>query len=138
MSSNPPEFPGGVFTTAQKVDIRRFCGYPQYGNVPSSFQSYRFFQAYGTLEYRMQNMLVEEAAVVINTYLGPLNQLEQAILGASANLDTDKAAVWTHNKNEVADRTWLFNSWRRRLCGQIGIPPGPDLGDGGNSVSLRV
>jgi hypothetical protein len=140
MSSNPPEFPGGVgnFTTAQKVDIRRFCGYPQFGATPSSFQSYRFFQSYGTLEYRMSNMLPEEAAVVQNVYLANLTALEAAIPASSANLDTDKAAVWTHNKNEVSDRYALFNKWRRDLCSFMGIPPGEGLQGGGNSVSLVV
>ena len=45
-----------MFTDAEKTDIRRFAGYPAYGAVPSSFQSYRFFQAYGTLEYRIANL----------------------------------------------------------------------------------
>jgi len=98
-----------AFTTAEKVDIRRHCGYPMYGGTPSSFQSYRFFTAYGTLEYRMNNMLAEEEAV-----------------------------VWTHNKNEVRDRATLFNKWRRDLCSFIGVPPGPGLGGGEGSVQLVV
>jgi hypothetical protein len=124
------------FTNAEKVDIRRHCGYPMFGGVPSSFQSYRFFTAYGTLEYRMNNMLAEEEAVVRTTYLANLTTLETAIPAAGANLDTDQAAVWKHNKNEVRDRAALFNKWRRDLCSFIGVPPGPGLGDG--SVQLVV
>lgn len=120
-----------MFTDAEKADIRRFCGYPVYGAVPSSFQSYRFFQAYGTLEYRMANLLPEEEAVVQTTYLANLYTLETGIVGAAANLDTDEAAVWKHNRNEVADRRNLFDDWRRRLCGFLGVPPGPALGEGG-------
>lgn len=140
MSSNPPEFPNGVvgFTIAERVDIRRFCGYPQFGATPSSFQSYRFFQAYGTLEYRMSNMLPEEGEVVRAKYLATLNKLEDAIPGTSANLDTDKAAVWTHNKNELRDRQSLYNYWRLELCKFMGIPGGPGLQESGNSVSLCV
>lgn len=126
------------FTQAEKVDIRRFCGYPLYGATPSSFQSYRFFQAYGTLEYRMANMQAEEEAVVRSTYLANLSTLEAAIPAAGANLDTDQAAVWVHNKNEVRDRAALLNKWRRDLCGFMGIPPGPSLGAGGASVELVV
>ncbi|QMV32406.1 hypothetical protein 8G_00012 [Ralstonia phage Hyacinthe] len=126
-----------AFTTAEKVDIRRYCGYPMFGGTPSSFQSYRFFQAYGTLEYRMNNMLAEEEAVVRTTYLANLTTLETAIPSASANLDTDQAAVWVHNKREVADRDALFANWRRKLCEFMGIPPGPGLGAGG-SVQLVV
>lgn len=120
-----------MFTDAQKVDIRRFCGYPVFGGTPSSFQSYRFFQAYGTLEYRMQNLLPEEETVITTVYLPNLTTLESAIPTTSDNLDTDVAAVWTHNKNELRDRERLFDSWRRRLCGFIGIPPGPDLNNAG-------
>jgi hypothetical protein len=57
--------------------------------------------------------------------------LETAITDASDNLDTDIAAIWTHNKNEVSDRMNLFNKWRRQMCSFIGIPPGPWLGKGG-------
>ncbi|MFC4526411.1 hypothetical protein ISN76_12935 [Dyella halodurans] len=120
-----------MFTNAQKVDIRRFCGYPVYGGTPSSFQSYRFFQEYGTLEYRMNNLLAEEEAVITATYLANLYTLETAIPATGANLDTDQAAVWTHNKNEQRDRERLFDSWRRKLCGFLGVPPGPDLGQPG-------
>jgi hypothetical protein len=48
-------------------------------------------------------------------------------------LDTDQAAVWKHNKDEVRDRAGLFDNWRRRLCG----PPGPDLASG-NTIGLIV
>lgn len=120
-----------MFTDAEKTDIRRFAGYPAYGAVPSSFQSYRFFQAYGTLEYRMANLSAAEEAVVRTTYLANLATLETAIPAASANLDTDQAAVWVHNKREVADREGLFASWRLKLCQFLGVPPGPALGQAG-------
>ena len=129
----------GTLTTAEKVDIRRHAGYPMFGAVPSSFQSYRFFEAYGTLEYRMQNMLPEEETVVRNTYLANLTTLEAAIPGTSANLDTAVASVWTHNRNELRDRDALYANWRLKLCGFLGVPPGPDLAGGnGGSVELVV
>jgi len=118
----------GVIDESDKVDIRRFCGYPAYGAGPAGFQGWRFFQAYGLLEYRLNNMDPTEVTVV-QTYLGTLRTLEQAVPAAGNNLDTDKAAVWTHNKNEVADRLALFDGWRRRLCGFIGVPAGPALAD---------
>ncbi len=55
-----------MFTDAQLTDIRRFCGYPAYGGSPSGFQSWRFFQAYGLLEYRLQNLSPAEQQVVLN------------------------------------------------------------------------
>lgn len=119
-----------VLSEAQKVDIRRFCGYPAYGAGASGFESWRFFQAYGTLEYRMNNLAVAEIGVVVN-YLATLTALEGAIPQASGNLDTDAAASWQHNAREVHDRMTLFDGWRRRLCGFLGLPPGPELQDSG-------
>ncbi|WP_175994548.1 hypothetical protein [Burkholderia vietnamiensis] len=128
-----------MLTDAQKIDIRRFCGYPVYGGQPVQAFGYRFFQWYGTLEFRMSNLAPGEETVVVNTYLANLNTLEQAIPGTSANLDTDTAAVWKHNANEQRDRDRLFDSWRRRLCGFFGIPPGPSFVDGSSgSISLVV
>lgn len=123
-----------ALTTAQKVDVRRHAGYPVFGGTPSSFQSYRFFQAYGTLEYRMSNLMPEEETVLTGTYLPQLSQLETDIIGATGirtNLDTDEAAVWKHNANELRDRKALYNDLRRTLCAFLGVPPGPALGEAG-------
>lgn len=122
-----------AFTTAERVDIRRFAGYSMYGASTASMTGYRFFTHYGTLEYRVSNMLPEEEAVVRTTYLANLYLLEAAIPGAAANLDTDSAAVWKHNRSEVADRTALYAQIRRNLCSFIGIPPGEGLGSAGLS-----
>ena len=111
-------------SNAERVDIRRFCGYPAYGSGDAGAQSWRFFQAYGTLEYRMTNFASEEFQVV-RQYLGLLYSLEQGVTAAAANLDTDKAAAWTHSRSEVADRVRLFDEWRRRLAGFIGVPVDP-------------
>ena len=50
------------------------------------------------------------------------------------NLDTDQASVWTHNRDEMRDLTRLFDDWRRRLCGFLGVPPGPAIRDTGLSL----
>lgn len=118
-----------MFTDAERTDIRRFCGYPAYGALPAGNMGWRFFQAYGALEYRISNLSVAEEAVV-RTQLGNLGILEQAIAGAGVNLDTSAAAVWTHNPHEVRDRAQLYAYSRRQLCGFLGVPPGPALGDG--------
>lgn len=121
------------FTDGEKADIRRFCGYPAYGAASAGMQSWRFFQVYGLLEFRMNNLSDAEAAVV-RRYLGTLTVLELAIPRASENLDTDQAAVWTRNPNELHDRAKLFDDWRRRLCGFFGVPPGPAMADSGISL----
>jgi len=123
------------FTDAQKTDARRYCGYPAYGAGAAGFQGWRFFQAYGLLEFRLNNLSPAEIAVVLN-YLATLATLESAITEASTRLDTSEAAVWTRNPYEVRERAGLFDDWRRRLCAFLGLPPGPGLGDG--SLALVV
>lgn len=120
-----------ALTDAQRVDLRRHCGYEVFGNSPDQFFGYRYFQHYGTLEYRASNLSTAEEAVVVDKYLTPLAGLETAILSTSDNLDTAKAAVWEHNPNEQRDRDRLFDAWRRRLCGFMGVPAGPALGERG-------
>ena len=130
--------PSGPFTDAEKTDIRRYCGYPAYGTGQAGFQNWRFFQAYGTLEFRLNNLAAAEIQVV-RRYLATLYGLEAAIPGAGDNLDTDKASVWTHNRDEVRDRSALFDGWCSRLANFMGIPTGPNFGGGSsNTVSLVV
>ena len=118
-----------ALSDAERVDVRRFCGYPAYGAGSSGFQSWRFFDAYGTLEFRLSNLAASELQVV-RQYLSNLYALEQAIPAAASNLDTDQAAVWTHNRAEVVDRARLFDDWCRRLAFFLGIPIGPAMASG--------
>ena len=113
-------------TDAERVDARRFMGYPAYGPGSSGFQGWRFFEAYGTMEYRLTNSADAEL-VVIRSYMTQCAALEAALLTTSDNLDTDQAAVWKHNKNEMRDRERMFDNWRKRFCGFLGIPFGPEL-----------
>ncbi len=119
-----------AFTEQERTDVRRYCGFPAYGAGAAGFQNWRYYQVYGLLEFRL-NYLSGTEEVVVRQYLDTLRQLEMAIPTASSNLDTAAAAVWTHNQKEVSDRTKLFDDWRRRLCGFLGIPPGAALRDGG-------
>ena len=122
-------------TDAEKTDLRRFCGYPVYGAEPGVMQTWRFYQAYGLLEFRLNN-LSDAELVIARRYLGTLTALEFAVPQSAGNLDTDAAAVWTRNRDEVRDRTRLFDDWRRRLCRFLGIVPGPGLGESG--IALLV
>jgi hypothetical protein len=122
-----------AFTDAQCVDIRRFCGYPARADGNVLFPAPWVNIQYLALEYRLQHMSQSEGAVLV-TYLTTLNALELAVVGAGANLDTDQAAVWKHNKTEVADRMQLFDAWRRRLCAFMGITPGPAFVTSGGGV----
>lgn len=121
------------FNDTELTDLRRHAGYPAYGLGNGGFSNWRFYQAYGMLEYRLQRLSGAEEQVS-RTYLQTLATLEAAITEASATLDTDSAAAWVRNAREVSDRTRLFDDWRRRLCGFLGVPPGPALGDGGTRL----
>ena len=113
--------------SAELVACRRYCGYPAYGTSQTGFQSWRFFQAYGTLEYRLANLSSDEIAVVRTTYLANLPILESGVLGAAANLDTESASVWKHNQSEIRDRIALYRQWRLEFVAFLGVPPGPGL-----------
>jgi hypothetical protein len=115
-----------MLSEVQKVDVRRFAGFAAYAHFGWVFE-----EDYATLELRMDNFSPEEEAVITGNYLVQLPLLESAIDASSDNLDTDEAAVWKHNKDEVADRTALYNQKRRQLCAFIGVRPGRGLGQGG-------
>ena len=116
----------GVLSDAQMVDVRRFCGYLAFGSGADGNAGWRFYQAYGALEYRMINLSVDEVAVVTNM-LVTLNGFETALAGSIGDLDTDAAGPWTRNKSEVSDREDMLTLWSRRLCSFLGVPAGPAM-----------
>ena len=119
----------GPLTDGEKVDVRRFCGYPAIGSRETGQESWRFFQVEGALEWRMNSLSGAELQQV-RLYLSQLYPLETALLGASENLDTAQAASWYHNGHEVRDRVMLLTLWRRRLCAFLGVTGGLELQDG--------
>jgi hypothetical protein len=129
-------------TAQQTADVRRFAGYPSVGLDHPTDDSRDFAYSFvspgiwETLTHRLNNMAPEDENTLVNVYLTNLYTLETGIVGAAANLDTEQAAVWKRNRNEVRERTKLFDDWRRRMCFFIGIPPGPSLGSG-QGIRLR-
>jgi hypothetical protein len=77
-------------TATQKTSIRRHLGYPVIGlirtgavgggTLASGFAGYRYFQAYGALEYKMNNLAADEEARLIGGALGAI-----AIVGNPPN-----------------------------------------------------
>ena len=128
-------FASTALTDPERAEIRRHCGYQPYGPGAAGFIGYRFFQAYGVLEYKMTNARPEELQNM-RYRLSVLAQVETALDGMYSTLNVASAGPFTRNKNELRDRKAHFNSLRRALCDVVGIPPGPDLGDG--SLSLVV
>ncbi|MBV1838041.1 hypothetical protein [Acetobacter estunensis] len=115
--------PQTELTAGEKVDIRRYCWYPLLGNG----HGFGFFCDYSnrcSIEYRMNTLSFEEINVV-RRMLTTLMSLETGPAASASNLDTDKASVWTHNKDEVAQRIGLFNQQRFELVRFLGVRPGP-------------
>jgi hypothetical protein len=78
-----------ALTLAQKSDVRRHLKYPVMGNIMVSpgggqfaqgFQGYRFFQAYGTLEWKMTNLAPDEEARLLGLAYGAV-----ALVGPQPN-----------------------------------------------------
>ena|ERR1700749_1410805 len=113
-----------MLTEQQKIDVRRHIGYPVYGNgvgaSPPTF-GYRYYSWYLILEYRLNNLDPEEETTLINVYLANCNSSFAAIQNASNNLDTDRAAVWYHNKYEVRDRFNLYKLNCKLLIQFLGV-----------------
>ncbi|UZJ58560.1 hypothetical protein OKW98_18455 [Pseudomonas sp. KU26590] len=128
-----------MLTQQQMADVRRYAGYPMVGDIvlgdgTDLARGYVAPGIYQTLQRRLTTMNpAEEARVVL--YLTTLADLETDIIGARENLDTDQAAVWVHNKNEIGDRMRLYKIWRRELCSFLGVVAGPGLGDGTISMT---
>ncbi len=101
-----------------------------YGDGNAGEQGYRFFQAYGFLEFRMTNATDNELTQ-IRQYLTYLATLEAAIPALMAQQAISQAAVAKFNPSAVRDSANLYNWQRRELCSFIGIPPGAGLGSGG-------
>jgi hypothetical protein len=115
-----------TFTTAELVAIRKFCGYRARTTAVLVWEA-----GAGDLEYILARMEDDEAEQVRTVYLTKLQELEDNILLAGDAIDTDEAAIWKRNRNEMGDRTALYNGTRLRLCQFLGAKPGPGLGGGG-------
>ncbi|MTD33877.1 hypothetical protein [Paludibacterium denitrificans] len=131
-----------ALTDAQMADVRRYMGYALTGTtMPITNDQDVVYVQFGmvtmSLHHRLTTLSASEEAVLINTYLAPLNSMEQDIIGIRGNLDTAQASVWTHNALEQSDRDRLFDSWRRRMCQFIGAAPGLGLGLGGGIRVVR-
>ena len=130
-----------MLTDTQLSDARRYAGYPFQGDLTlgdgldlaHGWVSPIIWQ---TLQHRLTTLRPEEEARIV-IFLTSLAGLETDVLSATDNLDTAQAAVWYHNKDEVADRMRLYRLWRRELCSFIGVPPGPGLGSTGSTTVTR-
>lgn len=114
-----------AFTASETVALRKFCGYGVKTAASLNMQD-----MFGKLNLILGSLTTEEEAEVRTNYLVKLQTLEDGILLAADNADTDEASVWKHNKNELADRAGIYTNLRRRLCDYLGIDPGTGLESG--------
>lgn len=54
----------GQLADNEPTGVRLFCGCPAYVSGNSGFQSWRFFTAYGALEFKLNNLAPAELAQV--------------------------------------------------------------------------
>lgn len=116
-------------TDAEKADIRRFCWYPTYGAGPAGFQSWRFFQEYGLLEFRMTNLAPAELQNV-RWRLAMIYPAQAAFDAMYDTINVAQAAAFTRNPNELRERRAHMTALRRSLCDAVGVPPGPEFTGG--------
>ena len=89
-----------------------------------------FYQAYGAMEYRLNNLSPSEESVLRQHLANAPDAFEAAIPAASANnLDTDnRCSLDSHSPIRGQPTASVSSSdWGRRLCGFLGLPPGPAL-----------
>lgn len=131
-------------TDDQKNSVRWYMGYPTTLANVSTGNNRDFAYAWVTpgvmmtLDTALDNMTPSQETRVTAFYLPNLTQMETDLYGSSGawqNHDTDQAAVWYHNKNEVDDRTRHFKALCRRLANEFGFAPGPAVGPGGMRIS---
>lgn len=123
-------------TQGERADVRRFLGRSVRGYGATIDPFGRTFVEDPTLEWRLSNLTTDELPI-LRRKLADLNTLDSAIISASDGLDTAKAAVWTRNPAEMAERTRLYTDRRVDLASFLGV----NLGTGvrsGNSISLVV
>jgi len=125
-----------ALTEAELTDARRFLGYAAHGAMRGGATSAWFYQASAAVDARLA-MLSESEVEVLRGYLRTLAQMEAAIPAVAEGLDTASAAGWVRNAGELEERERLFDGWRRRMCGFLGLVPGPELRRGGG-VALLV
>lgn len=121
-----------MLTDAQKLDVRRWMGYPSLSDGELDMVRWNpYSRTSMSLTERLENLTSTEEVSLTDAYLTPLAAMETALINVGDNLDTLVAGPWTANPQEMAQRSALFNKWRRDMCTFLGFQPGPGLGSGG-------
>ena len=124
-------------TDDERTAAREYGGYGAYGPGPGDASFNRYSVSYETLEYRLSNLTTAEL-VIARDHLAACAAARLAWRGGTDNLDTNQAAIWHRNPREMAERRAYYGVERRDLCAFLGVPAGPALASGGNTMSLVV
>ena len=143
-----------MLSLLQKADVRRHLGFGPVGTNTAasggSFIGYRFFVTQGLLEYRLNNLSIDEETIllgsgdsehpanpnyldpdsqtVVDGYLAICNILEGKIATATDNLDTVRAGEWHARQDEVQARDNLYRYWCTKMAQYLYLPQGKPLG----------
>lgn len=118
-----------ALTAQQLVDLRYYIGYSVTGDVTSApyrelvYSNVSYFGL--SIDYRLSHLSTEEEYLVTTYFLVNLKARRDEIQAAAENLDTNRAAIWERNRDEVGNRMAMFNALRRELCFFLGFQPGP-------------
>ena len=119
-----------AFSETERTALRRFCGYPAYGAGTAGFQNWRFYQAYGLLEYRL-NFLTGSEEAVARRYVATLETLETAVPAASAVLAPQNRIQRLHATAHAAALALMYSTipshavpYSEREWAEAGMGPG--------------
>lgn len=130
-----------MFTDDEKVRLREHAGYPVFGNqyeLNARFygEGFDVLEMNRRLEFALNNLQVAEESHVKTMILPQLDKLKKGIYKSRKNLDTARAAVWTHNANETNERRALYTAARLDLCGFLNVPAGALIRNGGSRMRV--
>jgi hypothetical protein len=124
-----------ALTDAQKIDVVRWSGYAVAGIYAVGMAGQT--TAYQDIINNLDALDSSQEEALTTKFLTPLETLEAALLAAGDNLDTKIAGPWEANPNEIAQRSGLYDRYRREMCAFLGHAPGPALGSGASGVFLQ-
>jgi len=122
-----------MLTEEEKMQIRKFCGYTNWGKQPSAGMGWRAWEANAYLENKMNALTDVEEERVKTLYIPNCLTAETNIQSVSQLLLVDTAAVFVRNKLQLKENIQLYNYWRLELCRFLGIGVGPFFGGGSTS-----
>jgi len=126
-----------AFTSQEKVDLRRHCGYAVYGNNNIQNMGWRYFLRTGQFEFIIQQLTLDEENTIRDVYLAKCNQLFDDIYNVRDNTDTAQAAVWYRNPKELKERQDNYFWHCEMLCKMLMGPIyGPSLNTGGINFTV--